>query len=291
MKFWRVVFVFSIVVTFSACGGGGGSGGDGGGRHTNEEVEWQVGNGTIGNILFNGVNLTGETPFVTLNGQHKKYKGGGYDIGSCDITDDNNNITTRNFGPFHALRAGTSERWRGTLETIDRSSSCLGPEYDWTLTNIDGFHLRSSTHIYNIRTPLISLSFPTDFSKDPTDEFRFSSRGYNMTVFGCEQEHINDFGFIFEGIPSECITPGADVKQGLAIKGAPISFFELRRLSLGIGFRRTVLNGSNYRSFMALNHPGDHTLQASWDRGDENRPLMPGEELFAEEMLEIFFLN
>ena len=186
---------------------------------------------------------------------------------------------------------GESETWSGTLNTIDHSTSCLGPNYDWTVTNIDGFHLRSSTHIYNIRTPIVSLSLPADFTKDPTDEFRFSSRGYNMTVFGCEIERINDFGFAFEGIPSECIVPGVDVRQGWAAKSAPVSFIELRRPSLGIGFRRNILPGSNYRYFMALNHPGDHTLMAGWDRSDENRPLMPGEELVANEELEIFFLN
>ena len=79
----NAVFVLCFL-SLSACGSGGGGGSDGGGgnRLTNEEVEWQVGNGTIGNILFNGVNLTGDTPFVTINGQHKKYKGGGYEIGS-----------------------------------------------------------------------------------------------------------------------------------------------------------------------------------------------------------------
>lgn len=277
---WALVVVMSLVV---GCGSGGGGGGGDGGEATAlapllKSVEVDVGYGTIGNLLVDGINLMGTT--VQPDGQ--PYKGGAYLIGSCSSNDDENNVTSRTFGPFTPLHVGESAVWLGTMKTINGSRNCLGPDYTWILSRPTPTTLHSTIDIYNVRQALASLSVPADFVKQPSSRFVYSHPPMEVAARSCEIDVVDARAMSFLELPRVCDN-GAGILAGFAIQRPPLDYAEWRNDDLRVGLRRQVLGG-DYQYFIAFNVPGTDALQASWDHG----PIPVGTTLHAEEEWELF---
>lgn len=276
---WALVVMMCFVL---GCGSGGGDGAEGGQATSRapllKAVEVEIGYGTIGNLLVDGINIMGTT--IQPGGQ--PYKGGAYLIGSCTSRDDENNVTSRTFGPFTPLHPGESAVWLGTMETINGSKSCRGPDYTWVLSRPTPTTLHSTIDIYNVRQSLASLSVPADFVKQSGSRFAYPRPPMEVAVRNCDIDVVGAHTMSFLDLPRVCDN-GAGILAGFAIQRPPLDYAEWRNDELRVGLRRQILGG-DYQYLIAFNVPGADALQASWDHG----PIPVGSTLHAEEEWELF---
>jgi len=252
--------------------------GCGGSSSSGVPIDVLVAKGTISSIVVGPTDLFG----TTIQGDGTPYDGAAYLIGSCTSTDDANNVTSRTFEAPELLEVGESVTWSGTLSTINGSSSCLGPDYSWTLSRPGAHTLTSVVDVFNVRQTLLSLSLPSDFTKDPGNRFAYQRSGFRRTVSGCTTGAVGDVGLSYEALAPTCHN-GAGLFVGFAIQTPPSSFVEWRSDRNRIGLRRTILAG-NYQHVSVFNAPGADNLQPSWDGG----PIRPGASLHSEEEWQIF---
>ncbi len=251
--------------------------GCGGGSSSGVPVDVFVAQGTVGAIVVGAVDLFG----TTIQGDGTPYDGAAYLIGSCTSVDDGNNVTSRTFEIPQPLEVGESLTWSGTLNTINGSGACLGPDYTWTLSRPAAHTLTSVVDVFNVRQTLLSLSLPSDFTKDPGNRFVYERSGFRRTVDGCSTSAVGDVGLSYDALAQTCDN-GAGILVGFGTQAPPSSFVEWRNDRQRVGLRRTIL-ASNYRHVSVFNAPGTDNLQPSWDGG----PINPGATLHAEEEWQI----